>query len=202
MRILIADDDPTSRTVLTGILKKEGHEVETAVDGAEARQALTQPGAPALAILDWMMPELDGPEVCRRVRARATDQPPYVLMLTTKHEKSDIIAGLAAGANDYLAKPFDPGELRARVEVGRRIVELEARLVAQAAELRRALDHIKSLDGVLPICMHCKRIRDDRGGWSPVEAYVTARSEATFSHGICPACMMAHYPEATVADVA
>ena len=202
MRILIAEDDPTTRMMLGAVLRKTGHEVVPAADGAEAWAVMQRPDAPPLAILDWMMPELDGPEVCRRVRARATDQPPYVLMLTTKHEKSDIIAGLAAGANDYLAKPFDPGELRARVEVGRRIVELEARLVAQAAELRRALDHIKSLEGVLPICMHCKRIRDDRGGWSPVEAYVTARSEATFSHGICPACMMAHYPEATVADVA
>ena len=114
----------------------------------------------------------------------------------------EIAEQAASGANDDLANPFDPGELRARVEVGRRIVDLEARLVAQAAELRRALDHIKSLEGVLPICMHCKRIRDDRGGWSPVEAYVTARSKATFSHGICPACMMAHYPEATVAAVA
>jgi two-component system cell cycle response regulator len=137
MRILIADDDLTSRTVLAGVLKKEGHEVEATVDGAQAWQALQQPGAPALVILDWTMPEMDGPEVVRRVRAIQTDRPPYILMLTTRGEKADIIAGLEAGANDYLAKPFDPGELHARVEVGRRMVEMQAAFIAS----RQALAH-------------------------------------------------------------
>jgi phosphoserine phosphatase RsbU/P len=193
MRLLIAEDDPTSRLMLATVLRKAGHEVVPAADGAEAWAILQRSDAPRLAILDWMMPEMDGLEVCRRVRARETDVPPYVLMLTTKGEKSDIIAGLAAGANDYLPKPFDAGELRARVEVGRRMVDLETRLVLQAAELRSALDHIRSLEGVLPICMHCKRIRDDQGGWSQVETYVASHSEATFSHGICPTCLIAHY---------
>ena len=108
MRILIAEDDFTSRTVLSGVLKKEGHEVMVTVNGAEAWEALQQPDAPVLIILDWMMPEMDGPEVVRRVRALQTDRPPYIIMLTTKGDKADIIAGLDAGANDYLAKPFDP----------------------------------------------------------------------------------------------
>jgi len=201
VRVLIAEADPTTRLMLAAVLRKTGHEAVPAADGAQAWAIMRRPDAPLLAIIDWMMPEVDGLEVCRRVRARETDQPPYILMLTTRGEKSDIIAGLAAGANDYLSKPFDPGELRARVEVGRRMVELEARLEAKAAELRDALDHIRTLEGVLPICMHCKRIRDEGGGWSPIEAYVTAHSEATFSHGICPACMMSHYPEVTVAAV-
>ena len=193
MRILIAEDDPTTRLMLTAVLKKTGHKVLAASDGAEALEILLRADAPHLAILDWMMPEIDGPEVCRRVRARENDQPPYILMLTTKGEKADIIAGLKAGANDYLAKPFDPGELRARVEVGCRLVALEQRLATQAAELRAALEHIRRLEGVLPICMHCKRIRDDAGGWSQIERYVASHSEATFSHGICPTCMMTHY---------
>jgi two-component system, cell cycle response regulator len=137
MRILIAEDDFTSRTILSGVLKKKGHEVIPTVNGSEAWDALQQPDAPRLAILDWMMPEMDGLEVLRRVRALQTDQPPYIIMLTAKGEKADIIAGLDAGANDYLCKPFDPGELRARVEVGRRMVEMQDALI----ESRRVLAH-------------------------------------------------------------
>ena len=137
VRILIADDDLTSRLVLAGVLRKWGHEVVATVDGTEAWDAMRRPDAPALAILDWMMPGLSGVEVCSRVRGLCSDQPPYLIILTAKGEKADIIAGLEAGADDYLAKPFDPGELRARVDVGRRIIELQARLL----EARDALAH-------------------------------------------------------------
>ena len=129
MRILIAEDDFTSRSILAGVLKKEGHEVTATINGAEAWKVLQQSGAPALCILDWSMPGIDGLEVLRRVRTQQTDQPPYIIMLTAKGEKADIIEGLAAGANDYLIKPFDVGELLARVEVGRRMVEMQASLV-------------------------------------------------------------------------
>ncbi|NVN93187.1 MAG: response regulator transcription factor [Desulfuromonadales bacterium] len=195
MRILIAEDDLTSRTLLAGILKKEGHEVTVTVNGAEAWQVLQQPDAPSLAIIDWMMPELDGIEVVRQVRALQADRPPYIIMLTAKGEKADIMAGFDAGANDYLAKPFDPGELRARVEVGRRMVEIQDELVHKVDELRRALDQIKTLRGILPICMNCKMIRDDQGYWSEVEVYVRDHTEADFSHGLCPKCMKKLYPE-------
>ena len=137
MRILIADDDVTSRLVLTGVLTKYGHEVVATVDGAEAWEAMRQPDAPALAILDWMMPGLAGVDVCRRIRGLQSDQPPYVIILTSKGDKADIVAGLEAGADDYLAKPFDPGELRARVDVGRRMIELQLRLL----EAHDALAH-------------------------------------------------------------
>lgn len=137
MRILIADDDATSRLVLASVLKKTGHEVIEAADGLQAWEILREPGGPFLAVLDWVMPEMDGPEVVRRVRAVRTDNPPYIIMLTSRGEKGDIIAGLEAGANDYLAKPFDPGELRARVEVGRRMVELQEALI----EARELLAH-------------------------------------------------------------
>ena len=130
MRILIAEDDLTSRIMLASMLKKEGHEVTATVNGAEAWQALQKPDAPALVILDWIMPEMDGPDVVRLVRALQTDQPPYIIMLTSRGDKADIIAGLEAGANDYLTKPFDPGELRARVEVGRRMLEMQDALAA------------------------------------------------------------------------
>jgi diguanylate cyclase (GGDEF)-like protein len=137
MRILIADDDVTSRLVLTGVLTKNGHEVVATVDGTQALEAMQRPDAPKLAILDWMMPGLAGVDVCRRVRAEPSDHPPYLILLTSRGEKADIVTGLEAGADDYLAKPFDPGELQARVDVGRRMVELQVTL----SEARDALDY-------------------------------------------------------------
>ncbi len=137
MKILIADDDVTSRVVLTGVLTKFGHEVVATVDGAQAWEAMQRPDAPRLAILDWMMPVLGGLDVCRLIRSLPSDQPPYIMILTSKGEKANIVDGLEAGADDYLAKPFDAGELRARVDVGARLVELQARL----SEARLALVH-------------------------------------------------------------
>ena len=195
MRILIAEDDSTSRTVLTAVLKKQGHEVEATVNGAEAWQAMQQPDAPALAILDWMMPEMDGPEIVRRVRTLQTDRPPYIIMLTSKSEKDNIVKGLQAGADDYLAKPFDPGELHARVNVGRRILELQDAMANKVQELQKALDDVRTLRGIIPICANCKKIRDDQGYWNQVEAYVRDHTEAEFSHSICPECMKELYPE-------
>jgi two-component system, cell cycle response regulator len=137
MRILIAEDDLTSRCILSAALRKGGHEVVETINGAEAWETLQQPGAPALAILDWIMPEMDGLEVVHHVRALQSPKPPYIIMLTSKGEKVNIIAGLDAGADDYVVKPFDLGELQARVEVGRRLVEMQAALI----ESREALAH-------------------------------------------------------------
>ena len=195
MRILIAEDDVTSRLMLAAALIKNGHDVVETTNGAEAWEELQKPDAPRLAILDWIMPVIDGLEVVRRVRAVDTDSPPYILILTMKREKADVVAGMEAGADDYLAKPFDAGELRVRVEVGRRMVEMQQRMAAQVRELRQALERIKVLEGVLPICSFCKRIRDDQGNWDQVDTYVSKHSEARFSHGICPECYSKHYPE-------
>ncbi len=148
MKILIAEDDKTSRNLLTVVLTKQGHEVVATVNGAEAWQAMQQPDAPRLAILDWMMPEMDGPEVVRRIRALQTEQPPYIIMLTAKSEKADIIAGLDAGADDYLAKPFDPGELRARIAVGWRMLELQTNLHEANIALAHEATH-DPLTGIL-----------------------------------------------------
>jgi two-component system cell cycle response regulator len=141
MRILIAEDDSTSRTILAGVLKKSGHEVLVTVNGAEAWQAMQKPDAPGLVVLDWIMPEMNGPDIVRLIRAMPSDRPPYIIMLTSKSEKADIIAGLDAGADDYLAKPFDPGELRARIEVGRRMLELQATLLAANIALAHEATH-------------------------------------------------------------
>jgi len=195
MRILIADDDLTSRTVLTSVLQKLDYDVTALPDGQSAWEALQQDDAPRLAILDWLMPGIDGVELCRRIRSRETDQPPYLILLTTRAEKKDISEGLNSGANDYLTKPFDLSELRARLAVGARMIALQDRLFSKILELRDALEQIKTLRGIVPICSSCKKIRDDKGYWSQVEAYISRHSDATFSHGICPDCLQRLYPD-------
>lgn len=195
MRILIADDDITSRTVLSAVLLKSGHEVIEARDGREALAALERDDAPRVGILDWMMPEIDGAEVCRRAQAARPERPPYLILLTTRDSKEDIATGLQAGANDYITKPFNARELRARLEVGCRVVALEERLATKVRELETALAQIKTLGGIVPICSHCRRIRDDAGYWNQLEAYLAAHSDALVSHGLCPECFTEHYPE-------
>ena len=111
LRVLVAEDDSATRSVLAGMLKKKGHDVVEAANGLEAWLSLQQPEAPMLAILDWIMPEMDGLDLLRRIRSIQTEQPIYIIMLTIKGEKTNIITGLQAGADDYLPKPFDYGEL-------------------------------------------------------------------------------------------
>lgn len=202
MRILIAEDDCTSRAMLSGILAKQGYEVIEAVNGIAALEALQQPEAPRLAILDWLMPEMDGLEVIRRVRTLQTAHTPYLIMLTSMGAKNNIIEGLDAGANDYLIKPFDPDELQARIEVGRRLVDMQDALIEsrtqladKVSELSQALEQIKTLHGIVPICANCKKIRTDDGYWQQVEVYVRDHTEAEFSHGICPECIEKLYPD-------
>ncbi len=133
MRILIAEDDPTSRKLLAAVLEKSGHEVVLSSNGAEALEAARQPGAPRLLILDWMMPEMDGFEVCRQVRAMESDDPPYIMLLTALGDEEHLVAGLNEGADDYITKPFKTKELLARVEVASRIVALQTRLAQEAS---------------------------------------------------------------------
>ena len=195
MRILIAEDDLTSRTMLSVVLKKTGHETVETTNGLEALEALEKSDAPEIAILDWMMPIMDGVEVIRRIRAKADGPQPHIIMLTTKSDKADIVAALEAGADDYLVKPFHPAELRARVEVGRRLTEMRSQMTEKIRDLRLALEDIRNLQSILPICMHCKQIRNDKGYWENVEAYISRHSGTLFSHGICPACAKTYYPD-------
>jgi len=148
MRVLIAEDDVTSRLLLTRVLESWGYEVTATKDGAEALQALQAEDAPRLAILDWMMPGMDGVDVCRRVRSRETLQPPYIILLTALGDKKSVVAGLEAGADDYVGKPYDPDEMRARLEVGRRLVELNDDLL-EAQQALQILACTDALTGVL-----------------------------------------------------
>lgn len=187
-RILIAEDDPVSRTVLDRTLRGWGHEVVVTKSGSEAWDALLDDDAPRLAILDWMMPGLEGPEVCRRVRALARPIPTYIILLTARGQTDDIVVGLDSGADDYVTKPFDRGELRSRIRVGERMLALQQGLADRVRELEEALGQVKELKGLLPICSYCKAVRDDHNYWHRVETYITAHSAARFSHGICPGC--------------
>lgn len=188
MRVLIAEDDSVSRRLLEATLDKFGYEVVVTADGAEAWGRLQRADAPTLAVLDWMMPEIDGVELCRRIRSLPTTTPPYLILLTAKSEKVDVVAGLEAGANDYLTKPFDRAELRARVQVGAHVLELQSHLAARVHELEDALSQVRKLQGLLPICSYCKKIRDEKNYWQRVDSYLSEHSDVVFSHGICPDC--------------
>ena len=188
MRVLIAEDDAVSRRLLEATLAKWGYEVVVTTDGLQALAVLSQPDAPSLAILDWMMPGLDGAQVCVKARELAGERLLYMILLTAKGRKEDIVEGLTAGADDYVVKPFDRSELKARINAGERILRLQAELASRVKELELALTNVKLLQGLLPICCYCKKIRDDKNYWQQVDTYVADHSEAQFTHGICPDC--------------
>ncbi len=188
MRVLAAEDDPASRLILAAALRKAGHEVTLVSTGTDAWEVLRGDDPPPLVILDWMMPGMDGVEICLRLRARQPPRPTYVLLVTARAGREDVVAGLDAGADDYIVKPFDVEELRARVRVGVRVLDLQAALRLRIAELEEASSHVKQLRGLLPICSYCKKVRNDRDYWEQIETFVTRYSDARFSHGICPDC--------------
>ena len=187
MKILIAEDDSVSRCFLDVTLTKWGYDVIPTCDGNQAWAAFQQE-SPTIAILDWMMPGIDGAEVCRRVRAAETTTPAYLIMLTAKSEKHDVVEGLCAGADDYITKPCNRLELHARIKVGHRIAALQKNVADRVVELERALSRVKLLQGLLPICSYCKKVRDDQNYWQQVDSYISKHSEVEFSHGICPGC--------------
>jgi len=188
MTILIAEDDPVTRKILKSILSNWGYDVIVTCDGNEAWQVLQSDNVPNLAILDWIMPSMDGIELCQKIRKTPNIQSLYTILLTIKGQKKDIIEGLRFGADDYITKPFNRGELKARIQAGVRIVELQTSLASRVRELEDALANIKQLQVLLPICSYCKKIRDDQNYWQKVEEYISQHLEVRFSHGVCPEC--------------
>jgi signal transduction histidine kinase len=148
MRVLIAEDDPVSRVMLQATLKKWGHEPVVSCDGREALSILEQESPPDIAILDWMMPEMDGPEVCRRIRQKKSPHPVYIILLTAKAQREGLVTGLEAGADDYVTKPFNHSELFARLQVGIRIVGLRSNLAERVKDLEVALMRLNQLQQV------------------------------------------------------
>jgi sigma-B regulation protein RsbU (phosphoserine phosphatase) len=196
MKILIAEDDEISKKMLQTILIREGHAVVAVEDGVKALEAI-QKSTPDILITDWMMPQLDGLELCRRVRALHLPSYLYIILLTALTEKEKITEGLNAGADDYVTKPYDRTELLARVNSGERILQLERSLRQKNVELTETLAQVKQLKGLLPICMYCKKIRKDENYWQQIEQYLVENSEADFSHSICPECMEEHFPDSS-----
>jgi two-component system cell cycle response regulator len=141
MRILIADDEPVSLRMLEKTLGRVGYEVTAVRNGRAAVEELCRPEGPRLALLDWTMPELDGPDVCREVRKRRGQSHVHLVLLTSKDSKQDIVKGLESGADDYLVKPFDSEELKARLQTGRRILQLEDNLLEAREEMRYKATH-------------------------------------------------------------
>jgi sigma-B regulation protein RsbU (phosphoserine phosphatase) len=188
MIVLIADDLDVNRKLLRSLLSADGYDVIEASNGTDAFQILQGATGPIVGLIDWEMPEMEGIEVCRQTRALQGTPPIYLILLTVRDSKQDIVAGLQGGANDYITKPFDKTELLARVGIGKQMVQLQQTLTERVAELGEALLSVKQLGGLLPICSYCKKIRDDQNYWQQVEAYVGKHSEAKFSHSICPQC--------------
>jgi DNA-binding response OmpR family regulator len=178
IKILVVEDDPFFQRVQKKRLMADGYQVFTADDGREGMKAIVS-FEPDLVISDWMMPEVDGLELCQSVKTGLKEAAPYFILLTAKGEISSKLLALDTGADDYLVKPCDQGELMARVRAG---------LQGARAEVER-LSH-----EMLPICAFCRKVRDTEGQWHTLEDYVAQRTQADFTHGICPGCRIEHYP--------
>ena len=188
MKILIAEDDMFSRRLLEATLEKANYEVISCADGKSALRTYRQVPQIEIAILDWMMPGMSGLEVCRKIKANEEQSLTYVIMLTAKIQPEDLALAMNSGADDYIAKPFNAVELNARINAGVRMIRLQRAMMGNILELQEALAHVEQLQGIVPICAWCKKIRDDSDYWSSVEDYISKHSKAQFSHSICPEC--------------
>jgi phosphoserine phosphatase RsbU/P len=173
LKILIAEDENISRMVLGAALKKRGHEVVATENGRKAWEASQIDYFPVL-ISDWLMPEMNGLDLCREIRKSPRDNYTYFILLTSLEGKTNYLEAMDAGTDDFMTKPFDMDELTARIHVAQRILGLHR--------------HLNQLEGLLPICCNCKKIRDDKNNWQRIENYIEVHSEAQFTHGFCPEC--------------
>ncbi|MCP4153372.1 MAG: response regulator [bacterium] len=192
--ILIVDDVPKNLQVLGAILRKEEYKIAPATSGVQALNMLKEI-QPDLILLDVMMPDMDGFEVCAKLKeSKATRELP-IIFLTAKTETEDIVKGFSIGAMDYVTKPFNSAELLSRVHTHISLKRSRDRERDLIGKLREALTKVKLLSGLLPMCFHCKKIRDDKGYWQQVEEYIGEHSEAHFSHSLCPQCVRKLYPD-------
>jgi sigma-B regulation protein RsbU (phosphoserine phosphatase) len=174
MKILIAEDDPVSVKILQFTLEHYGHEVVSAADGEEAWQIFDREPVRVI-VSDWMMPRLDGLELCQKVRSRPkTDYTYFILLTAINTGRENLRKAMDAGIDDFLTKPLDREAVMMRLRVAERILEFTTQ--------------IRQLKELIPICMYCKRVRDDQDYWQQVESYIHAHTGSNFSHGICPEC--------------
>ncbi len=207
IKVLVVEDDLFFQRILTKRLQAEGYQVFSAGDGREGMKAIVS-FEPDLVVSDWMMPEVDGLELCQSVKTGLREAAPYFILLTAKGEISNQLRALDTGADDYLVKPCDQGELMARVRAGLRIVILAQELRAAVqelhvtnAELQSARSEVERLSHeLLPICSFCRNVRDADGHWHSLEEYVALCTQSDFTHGICPTCRIEHYPAIAPAE--
>jgi len=195
MEVLIADDGLTIRRLLETLLTNWGYDVVSVSDGNAAWEELKNPDAPRLVILDWLMPGMDGVEICRNIRQLEHGKLLYIIIFTSLEDKKDLVTALEAGADDFIIKNFDRDELKARIKVGERVARLKSELDSRVKELEKSMAHVKLLQGILPICMHCHKIRDDKEVWQRLDNYIAEHTDVMLSHGLCPECYEKHYPD-------
>jgi len=184
-RILIVDDDSFNISILKEILHND-YKIMYANSGEKALKAVTGPHPPDLILLDILMPDMDGYQVCTHIKADENTAHIPIIFVTAVSEAMDAAKAFELGAMDYVTKPFNPITVKARVNT-------HIKLNTTMQKLTNALKEVKRLSGLLPICSGCKKIRDDKGYWNQVEMYLEEYSEATFSHGMCPDCSEALY---------
>jgi sigma-B regulation protein RsbU (phosphoserine phosphatase) len=173
MKVLMIEDDPVAGAVLQAALRALGHEVAVATNGAEAWTAFRQDPR-RLVISDWMLPGIDGLELCRRIRQRGGDYTYFILLSNLSASGDNLDQAMAAGVDDFLAKPVKATELKARLHVAERILGYATQ--------------VQQLESFIPICSYCKKVRDDKNYWSQIESYINSRTGSSFSHGVCPDC--------------
>ncbi len=200
IKIMIVDDDPDVLFATTRLVKKAGYTVMEASTG-EAAIKTARDQKPDIILLDVVLPDIMGTELCRQIKADPRAGGGYVLLTSGMKTASDQQAdGLDAGADGYIARPVSNRELIARINAMVRILTAERERDQVIEELRQALAKIKQLSALLPICMHCKKIRDDKGYWSEIETYIRENTDTEFSHSICRECAQKHYPELNLFD--
>jgi len=190
MRVLIAEDEPIMLKMLMSLLKEWGYEPLPCSNGDTAWECLNRDSAPMIVLSDWRMPGIRGDALCRLIRQKLPHKPVFIILVTAaQSEVENQILALNAGADDYITKPCNPPELLARLKSGERVLQLQEELRERVRELEAALAQVRHLQGLLPICTDCKSIRDDNSYWHQVENYIGARTDASFTHSLCPNCM-------------
>jgi len=186
-RVLCVDDDPATQMVLNGIIEDAGWRPESALNATAAREVLGSSPEIQVVLLDWMLPDGSGVDLCREFKATQGSSL-YVILVTVRGAPEDVETGLDAGADDYLVKPVSPVEVRARIRTGLRATDAQRQLAERVTQLELALKRVSSLESLLPLCMYCRRINSAEA-WQSVEDYLWEHVDVKVSHGCCPDCL-------------